>query len=88
MRRTSASPHLARLGRFFSAPCKRWESTLIRVRIVLVVALVIGTFPLLNSSLAQHAGMVFWGCFFLLLASIVYQFGRRWNETKNPEDPG
>ena len=73
---------LSDLARFFFGPGRSWEHRLILARIALTIVAIASLLACLESSWSRYAAPFAWLFFLVFLASVVYQFRRRWKELK------
>jgi hypothetical protein len=67
---------------FFFKRTKRWEVKLVAARIVFIAAATAGVYLLLSSDYKRYAYVLGWLLVTAVVASIGYQFVRRWKEFK------
>jgi phosphatidylglycerophosphate synthase len=78
----------ADLWRFFFGPGERWEYRLVAARIAVVVAAILVVYALLHSSWKQYAALLVWPLFALFVASVIYQWVRRWRHLRQKQESG
>lgn len=65
---------------FVFGPSRRWEYLLVMVRLAVMALAIAGIGLLLSSPWKRYAGVVFLSLLIAVLASVVYQYRRRWRE--------
>jgi hypothetical protein len=65
---------------------RRWEVKLVAARIIIIAAVTAGLYMLLNSGFKRYAYPLGWLLVAVVVASIGYQFVRRWREFKANRD--
>jgi hypothetical protein len=71
---------------FFFKGTRRWEFKLVAARIVIIAIATGCLYLLLNSGFKQYAYPLAWLLFVVVIASIGYQFVRRWRDFKANRD--